>query len=217
MQVLQTSKIIVCLFLCLFSVDALSQWKNKLEGFIQSSGLPDSFKKKLNLDFSEYLLADTENSYLIESKEISKAHWGKYVRIYGEIIEPKEWVYNTKILKVDSVVIVPFQNKKSMNTKVVLSKKNEPKTLNGELVRKERPAPDIAYDYLLKIKEPIKRENPPSGEEYVLIYEIPVSWADINMINEFEHCISEKKPITLKGNLVSGYAESLVFETIEIK
>ncbi|MEQ9659453.1 hypothetical protein, partial [Fulvivirga sp.] len=167
-------KVIFALFFSLSAFGALAQSKTKLEGYIQSSGLPDSFKKKLNLDYSEYLLTDTENSYLIESKEISKIHWGKYVRIYGEIIEPKEWVFNTKILKVDSVVIVPFQNIKSTNTKKVLSKNDEPKALNGELVRKERPAPDIAYDYLLKIKEPIKQENPPSGEEYVLIYEIAV-------------------------------------------
>lgn len=211
-------KIVVSLILCLSTAGVYSQSKTSIEGFIQSSGLPDSFKKKLNLNQSEYLLTDTEQRYLIESKKVSEVHWGKYVRIYGEILEPKEWVFDSKILKIDSLIIIPFQNKEADNSNMNKGSQNdEPTLLTGELARNRRPAPDIKYDYILKVKEPIKQENPPSGEAYILVSELPVSWLDLNMINDFERYIKKGNEVKLLGYLVSGYAESLVFETLEIK
>ncbi|QSE97209.1 hypothetical protein [Fulvivirga lutea] len=208
------------LFISTYSLFAQSQLV--VEGFVQSSGLPESFKEKLHLNYSEFILTDTENRYLLESAKVSRDSWGKYVRIYGQLLPNNEWAFDSEVLTIDSLEIISYQERNTDRKPLIESimygsfPDHDPIKMKGQIVRNKRPAPDIKYDYLLITKEPVTYNNPPSGEEFILIYEFPLTWLDIDMINHFEHFIKEEIEIELLGYLGSGYGENLVFTTLEI-
>ena len=94
------------------------------------------------------------------------------------------------------------------------STKEKVMTFSGKLMRFERPAPDIAYDYQLELDTPYIDNNNASGMPQTLksIIVLP-STQEISL--QLENHI--QKNVSVQGEWRWGYAESKVFMVTDLK
>lgn len=206
---------------------------NQMEamGVVRSSGLSEGENKKFGLitvnfqitDFGDYQKAyqdgQTQGYYLI-SNNVNDELLGKCVRVVGTI--PEEWkninkadTYNrsalnvTKIEKIDNSNCNPY-----LQSLPTVDNAQEKLILRGTVVHGKRPAPDIGYDYQLKLVEPFvdKFSSAGSPQKVSLVDAIP---STNSLWNELENNIN--KEIGIEGYMVWGYAESKYFQIISVK
>jgi len=206
---------------------------NQLEatGVIRTSGLSEEEKQKFGLTTVNYQITDfgdyqkayqegrTQGYYLISNK-VNDELLGKCVRVAGTI--PEEWkntnksdAYNrsalsvTKIEKIDNSNCNPYSQ-----TQPTADNAQEKLVLRGIVVHGKRPAPDIGYDYQLKLVEPFvdKFSSAGSPQKVSLVDAIP---STNNLWNELENNIN--KEIGIEGYMVWGYSESKYFQIINVK
>lgn len=92
--------------------------------------------------------------------------------------------------------------------------KQNPRSFTGILMREVRPAPDIGYDYVVKVQEGFKDPSGSSGIPGLLLYNAVV-WPTNNTIwKDMELNIGKK--ITVEGSYDWGYAESMYLLTTKI-
>jgi len=200
-------------------------------GVIRTSGLSDEEKQKFGLiatnyqvtDFGDYQKAYKENQimgYFLLSNNVSDDLLGKCVRVTGII--PEDWknknkadAYNRSVLNVANIEKVDNSNcNPYAQTQPAADNTQEKLTLRGTVIHAKRPAPDIGYDYQLKLSEPFvdKFSSAGSPQKVSMVDVTPIT---NNLWNELENNIN--KEITVDGYMVWGYAESRYLRIVDIK
>jgi len=105
-------------------------------------------------------------------------------------------------------VKLPIETTNEISPDIVLE------TMTGRLVRMERPAPDISYDYNLVLDKPFVDNNNASGVPQELNV-VVVSPSTNDLWEKFEASINTD--ITVKGPMSWGYAESRFLSVTEIQ
>jgi len=199
----------------------------QVTGVIRTSGLLEEERQKFGLsninyqitDFGEYQEGQTSGYYLMPTN-VNDELLGKCVRVTGMI--PEQWknknkdtAYNrlplilANIEKVDNSNCNPYPQ-----TQPVAYSDQEKLVLPGTVIHGKRPAPDIGYDYQLKLTEPFIDQFSSTGSRE-LVSLIDVIPTNNDLWVELENNINRE--ITLEGYMVWGYAETRYFEIIAIK
>ena len=200
-------------------------------GVIRTSGLSEEDKQKFGLTTVNYQVTDFGDypktyqtgqimGYFLLSNDLNDELLGKCVQVTGVI--PEEWknkknadAYNRSVLNVTKIEKVDYSNCKPYSQiQPTAGSTQEKLLLRGTVVHAKRPAPDIGYDYQLKLVEPIVDKFSSAGSPQ------KVSLADVTpttntLWNELENNID--KEITVEGYMVWGYAESRYLQIINIK
>ena len=200
-------------------------------GVIRTSGLSDEEKQKFGLtaasyqitDFGDYQKAYREEQimgYYLFSNNLNEKLLGKCVRVTGVI--PDEWrnknkadTYNRSVLNVAKIEKIDNSNcNPYAQTQPAIDNTQEKLVLRGTVVHAKRPAPDIGYDYQLKLAEPFvdKFSSAGSPQKVSLIDITPTT---NSLWNELGNNIN--KEIIVEGYMVWGYAESRYLQISAIK
>ncbi len=199
-----------------------------ITGVIRSSGLNEDEKQKLGLPGVDYQLTDFNKNdkldlygyYLISNNKSIESLLGKCVQIIGA--EPAEWKNKNKAdsylrsaLILNSITprntseCNPYSTTPTENT--AGAKKM---TLRGIVTNNNRPAPDIYYDYQIKLSKPFLDKNNSSGspQQIDLVDTVPDTnrvW--IELTNNINH------EVEIQGRMEWGYSESKYFRITSIK
>lgn len=199
-------------------------------GVIRTSGLSDEEKQKYGLtavnfqvtDFGDYQKAYQDGQimgYFLISNSIGDELLGKCVRVTGSI--PEEWknknkadVYNRSTLNVTNMEKVSNTNcAPYTQTQPVIDNTQEKLVLRGTVAHSKRPAPDIGYDYQIRLSEPFVDKYSSAGSpQKVSLVDVTPTTNDL--WNELENNID--KEVTVEGYMVWGYAESRFLQIIAV-
>jgi hypothetical protein len=199
-----------------------------ITGVIRTSGLSEDEKQKFGLSnvtyqFTDFNKNDKQNLYgyyLISNDKTIEAFLGKCVQITGA--EPSEWKNKDKadsylrtaiilstISLIDTTECSPYSTTPTENVAGA-----EKMTLRGMVTDSNRPAPDIFYDYQIKLSKPFLDKDNSSGspQQVSLVVTVPdtnIVW--VELMNNINH------EIELQGYMEWGYAESKYFRITSIK
>ena len=203
-------------------------------GFIRTSGLQKSEKELLGLQIAEYQVEVPCNNdsgvcgyYLEPDPYVDLIHFlGKCTWIRGVIkpgwenVQQSGFKLNGNYTYRRLALIMRNEVSHLDNTdcgKIFIHKPYSEANkiiLSGILQYAQRPAPDIDYDYQLKLDNPYKDNNNASGMEQTVdtVIILPADYEISEQINSF----IEKK-VQVNGSWQAGYAESKFFsiESIE--
>lgn len=193
------------------------------EGIIQSSGLTEKEKAENNLeDYSNFQLLTDSTAYYLKSGKDLVTFWGKCVKISGRLdtVWAKNYTshtYGRQGFIIKSIERVSFRRCFPQDS---LKKKTphltDSENLTGVIQRTFRPAPDIAYDYVLILEEPfIFEESQMVPNERIT--KIRLTIPDKKLYPTLEKYVQSGKRVTLSGYKERGYAESLTFSVIKIR
>ncbi len=206
----------------------LIQKEINVTGVLRYSGLSSEDEQRLGLEGVEYQLSetwdeDTNGYFLIPASGFSfltelSGSVGKCLAVTGEI--PLDWATKDKIdyyyrlgLNVSSIQLRdfsqcnPYQHYgKSENSKI-------DKTFTGTITKINRPAPDINYDYEIKLDNAYLDNMNASGRSQVV-----TSFVIMPSTNKIWQEIEESigKAVKISGAFEWGYAESTYFNVAEI-
>lgn len=197
-------------------------------GVIRTSGLSVEEKQKLGLSGVSYQLTDFNKNnkqdlygyYLISSDKIIETLLGKCVQMIGT--EPTEWKNKNKgdaYLRTAFILnnISPVDNSKCSPYSVTSTENvtgAEKLTLRGIVSNSNRPAPDINYDYQVKLSKPFLDKDSSSGspQQVSRVDAIPDTndvWTQLtNNIN---------REVEIQGYIEWGYSESKYFRITSVK
>lgn len=200
-------------------------------GVFRTSGLSEEEKQKFGLttvnyqitDFGDYQKVYQEEQvmgYYLLSNNVSDELLGKCIRVAGSI--PEEWknknkadAYDRLALNVTNVDKIDNSNcNPYAQTQPNIDNTQEKLVLRGEVVRAKRPAPDIGYDYQLKLTEPFIDKFSSAGSPQKVSL-IDISSTTNNLWNELENNIN--KEISVEGYMAWGYAESRYLQIVDIQ
>lgn len=197
-------------------------------GVIRTSGLSEDEKQKLSLlnvnyqltDFGKKEKQDLYGYYLISNDKKLETLLGKCVQVTGT--ESTEWKNKNKSDSYLRTAFVPISINLVDNSKCspysATPTENvfgaEELILRGVVNNSNRPAPDINYDYQVKLSKPFMDKNNSSGspQQVSLVDAIPDTnevWIELtNNIN---------REVEIQGHMEWGYAESKYFRITSIK
>ncbi|MDP3998337.1 MAG: hypothetical protein Q8P89_01835 [bacterium] len=197
-------------------------------GVIRTSGLSEDEKQRLGLSSATYQLTDFNKNdkqdlygyYLISSDKTIGTLLGKCVQITGT--EPTEWKNKVKgdsYLRTALIpnTINPLDNSKCNPYSATVTENvsgAENLILRGIVNNSNRPAPDISYDYQVKLSKPFldKYNSSGSPQQVNMVDAIPSTnnvWIELtNNIN---------KEVEIQGYMQWGYSESKYFSITSIK
>lgn len=186
-------------------------------GYVFSSGLqigPDYQLTYINYEASNIapvsLKMMLDGVFLVGQNDEFEQYWGMCVEVTGSLppeintTTPSENYFRAN-MRVTSI-------KLSDNCSVILDEHTDAAistgTYTGIILRNERPAPDIAYDYKLVLTTPYTTTNTASGLEEI-VSEVVV----VPMNNEAFSIIGNNlgKKVTVDGEWMTGFAESTFF------
>lgn len=203
-------------------------------GIIRSSGLSEDEKKRLGLEFGQYQITDsptdekinnTYHGYYLEGKMVTSIWYeGKCVEAKGIVKElsavDNQFDYYRKVMIPTKIIPLEYNMCKPIK-EVIHSNPTNPTEvikIKGTLTYGVRPAPDIGYDYDLKLPSPI---DPTS----IYMYDASGTNRKIDSVKlvpksfEFQEKMDKfvDSAVELTGYMTDGYAESSVLIVTAIK
>lgn len=200
-------------------------------GIVQSSGLSEEEKTKLELTDSRFQISSDGEFFFIQSEIDFEAYWGKCVSLVASINRTAAdnrngFAYNRGTINVEDISQFDYEvchEQFELNTSQMKSAMNDvhgstgkAQKMAGIIKRNLRPSPDVAYDYRFILTEPIKDFIDASGVPK-LQKEITILPIDFKMQHNFESAIKRNKEVTLSCYQMGGYVESTVFYVTDIK
>ncbi|MBU0975118.1 hypothetical protein KKD03_05465 [Patescibacteria group bacterium] len=197
-------------------------------GVVRTSGLNEDEKQKLGLSSVTYQLTDFNQNdkqdlygyYLISSDETIETLLGKCVQITGvKLMEWKNKNIGDSYLRTAFVLnsINPVDNLKCNPysiTPVENVTEAERLTLRGVANNSDRPAPDINYDYQIKLsKSFLDKENSSGSPQQVSLVDAIPDTNDV-WITLTDNINRE---VEIQGYMEWGYSESKYFRITSIK
>lgn len=185
---------------------------DKITGLIRSSGLQPQEAQALGLSQGGYQLISQE-AYFLEGHDSLKAYLGECITLSGqqkdwETVERNEGAqttYNRRLFVVEGVYPENYATCYFSDT---LAGQPQGRAVNysGTVERMQRPAPDIAYDYQLRLQEPYRDANHPV-EPGKLVKTLPLFAPDFEVMRSLETAVRRNIPLQIKGRQQQGYAE----------
>ncbi len=203
-------------------------YPDAVAGIIYTSGLSKTEKESLGLGKNDNFQIITEDhSFFIKDNysEIGKM-LGKCINLKGKLLDietssHKSGIFLGRVIEDNGNKGCSFGAQLSKEEMTQKIKKeyggNIPMAIHeGVIVRNTRPAPDIYYDYLFKLNQPILQENDPRGDGFTTdaLVVLPLNE---KMRMDFESHLDDNKKINISGFMIGGYAESTVFQALEIR
>lgn len=213
----------------------------EITGLVRSSGLEPEEKLKLGLKYSAYQVTDFNKEVKVENLQFFGAfiedndpRWesllGKCVQVNGYISEKMKSLLNSKLevnqqYTYQRFAFVP-QSFSTLPTESCLKNKEttsdrseegleELEKFQGVLERSgRRPAPDIGYDYQLRLAKPYKNPFDSSGLDLEIDTLIVVPSSG-QIQKELEENLGKK--VELEGVMTWGYAESSYLDVRQVK
>lgn len=187
-----------------------------LTGLLQSSGLQPSEAAALGLPDSGFQLISQQAYFLVSEQNLSP-YWGQCVSLQGELLNAPNssdtggvsYLYNRLIFRVTSVTPRVFSYCAYSDSSVQAA--NQPlNTFRGRLARRFRPAPDIAYDYVLtEVEGPRELEAARPEAPLNLFAE------NFEVLSSLENAVRTRQMVRLKAREERGYAEHIVLVVAE--
>lgn len=193
-------------------------------GRLYTSGLSPEEVEKLPLQWPVYQVVGNE-SYFFSGTDTLQDYLGRCVSLTASTREGwegnqetinEQTTYNRSALNVTAIAPLPFAA--CMEPEVPEEEQADPGDLevfSGKLRRMVRPAPDIAYDYALKLDEPYRDEHHPV-EPGKLVTELPLVVYRPDKLNKLEEALTSEKPVAIEGAKIPGYAESTALRVAKI-
>jgi len=188
-------------------------------GIVQSSGIRSFDKIDIEAD---YQIVSLNKAFFLLSTLDLKDYWGKCVKVKGRLlngwdITMTDYNYNTfgriplelevvNEISCDSCSWIPYPKREIKS----YTYKDE---IKGYLFRGKRPAPDIGWDYRIKLDSSIPHPEDPEKFESRLKSLIIHPNINLDYLNKI---IKDSLHIKATGLIAGGYAESIVFKTDSI-
>lgn len=212
----------------------------EITGLVRSSGLRSEEKLKLGLKYSAYQVTDFNEEVRVENLQFFGAfiednnlQWetllGKCIRVKGHVSEQMKSFLNSKFevnqqytyqrfaFIPQSFSILPTEScskNKETTSDEGEEGREELEKFQGVLERFDRPAPDIGYDYQLRLARPYKNPFDASGlgleTDFVIV--VPSS---SQIQEELEKSLGKK--VELEGVMGWGYTESSYLSVRQVK
>lgn len=209
-----------------------------LTGIIRSGGLSKEEKTKLGLNFSNYQLTDFNigqyqagkvYGYFLESNDPEiKNFEGKCVEVKGKIkegwgnLQDQRFELNNQYTYNRLAFVHEEVNQKNYADCQIFP---DPKPINRTSFKKIekvsgivehalRLAPDISYDYRLRLAKPFIDPLDASGNPKVYPF-LDISPLNQTILLELERNMGQK--VTVEGEMTWGYAESRYLKVISVK
>ena len=187
---------------------------NKITGLLQTSGLQPDEAKALGIRGGHYQLI-SQQAYFLEGHDSLKAFLGQCLTLSGAMAEGWEenpqqlngqTTYNRRLFVVERVHPQLYSYCHFSDT---LNRQPQGRevTYTGQVERMQRPAPDIAYDYQLRLQKPYRDANHPV-QPGRLVQTLPLSTVDFEVLSKMEAAVRQKKRLRIQGVQHQGYAES---------
>ena len=194
------------------------------KGRLYTSGLSKKEAEKLQLAWPVFQITGAEN-YFFSGHDSLQLYLGKCTGIVGAVLDGWEdaeiingqFTYNREALQVSRILLQPLAA--CPNPEVAEAHRLISGTLNnyqGIPLRMLRPAPDIAYDYALRLHQPFHDEFN-QVEPNKLITEIPLEVYAPEELNKIEKALQEGKALEVRAAFVHAYAESPVLQVVKLK
>ncbi len=186
-------------------------------GYIQHSGL-ETIQNKAYDEFNAFQLISPKKAFFLLTDESLEKYWGKCVLVKGRF--PDGWSLETRehnetfTFDRSALVVDEISVRENICEQISWTNKyhlQQPDTVvRGVLARSSRPSPDIAYDYIIKLDEPVN-----------LLYDDSMTTSEIPVIanmhyKKLEEALRSGKKLQFRGSVAYGYAESMVFHLLEI-
>ena len=186
--------------------------ENQITGLLQTSGLQPQEAEALGLSRVRYQLI-SQDAYFLEGGDNLEAYLGQCVLLTGK---EKKWeevaakaaeqtTYNRKLFVVEEVHPKMYSRCHFSDT---LSGQPQGKEVvyKGKVERMQRPAPDIAYDYKLRLQKPYRDPNHPV-QPGKLVETLPLFTASFDVLSKLEASVRQNVVLQVKGRQQQGYAE----------
>ncbi len=196
------------------TADQVADSTNKIMGVLYYSGLQPDEAKALGLKNYTYQLV-SQAAYFLEAPDSLAAYLGQCLTLSGMVAEGwkegpaqvgGQHTYNRKLFIVEGVQQQAFDECYYADT-LSTQPQGRAVTYIGQVERMQRPAPDIAYDYLLLLQKPYRDANNPV-QPGKLVRQLPLVAGKFEIYSTLEEAIEQKVPIRIRGVQHRGYAES---------
>ncbi|MBW3544133.1 MAG: hypothetical protein KY428_00810 [Bacteroidetes bacterium] len=186
----------------------------QISGFLQSSGLQPDEAKALGIKHNAYqLIAD--NAYFLEGPDSLAKYVGQCLTLSGQVASGWEegpeqidgqYTYNRLLFIVEGVNLQPVSHCFFTDS---LSSRPQGRSVTylGQVERMQRPAPDIAYDYQLRLQKPYRNPNDPL-QPGRLVRQLPLTAVRLEILSTIENALRDNNLVRVRGIQYQGYAES---------
>lgn len=187
---------------------------DEITGLLQTSGLQPDEARALGITNGRFQLL-SQNPYFLEGPDSLEKYLGQCLKLEGKFAvdradtsheESKQMTYGRKLFVVERVELQP-----SARCFYSDSAKVQPQgrdvTYTGQVERMARPAPDIAYDYQLRLQKPYRDANNPY-QPGKLVQRLPLVSDNFEVLNGLEQALRQNHRLRIRGVQYRGYAES---------
>lgn len=184
----------------------------QITGLLQSSGLQPHEAKALGLPVDGYQLI-SQTAYFLKGHDSLQAFLGQCITLNGKM--QQEWgkgsteggqtTYNRKLFVVEEVHPQLYSYCHYSDTTATQPQGKEI-AYSGQVERMQRPAPDIAYDYQLRLQKPYRDQNH-SVQPGMLVRTLPLETASFDVLSLLEAAVRQNKTVRIQGVQYQGYAE----------
>lgn len=193
-------------------------------GVLRTSGLSDDEMERLGI-YPDFQVSDvaadpqsTVQGFYLLTPDIDVTLSGECVKVSGVIAEgwvdhpdsySRSALEKVKLEKLDNTLCNPYRNPGGGVPEGQASVR-----FTGTLLLNRRPAPDIGYDYQLKLDQPFLDNDSPAGSpQWVSSVEVVPS-SDVIWRSVQENL---NRKVTVEGFMLWGYAESKYFRAESIQ
>ena len=207
------------------AVDSVQTSTPEFTGRLYTSGLSKAEAEKLGLQWPVFQLSGPE-SYFFSGSDSLQRYIGQCIKLKGaEVVwSPNSEMVNEQFTyyrgKLEFSGIIPLDEELctslDLSDDELLVELGGIEERKGTIRRMNRPAPDIAYDYVLRLEKPFRDENHPV-QPGKLVKELPLFVLNEQEIGCLERAVATGQPVVLRGSLVQGYAENKVLQVLEVQ
>lgn len=201
-----------------------SRMEPDFKGRLFTSGLTGEEAERLGLKSPVYQITGRQN-YFFSGHDSLQSYLGSCIGIEGAVKEGwseqaenfnGQFTYNRSALDVKTISLLEITECPEAEVEAEFRlEESELETFKGVVERMERPAPDIAYDYTLRLESPFRDKYHPVQPDK-MIKEIPLVAFEPEQLNKLEKAVAENKTIVVQAVLKQGYAEQRVLQLARI-
>lgn len=186
----------------------------QISGLLRSGGLQPDEAKALGVKANAYQLIAGE-AYFLDGPDSLAKYEGQCLTLSGQVASGWEegpeqkngqYTYKRKLLMVEAAVLEAMDHCYYADTLTTRPTGRNVIYL-GMVERMQRPAPDIAYDYQLRLQKPYRNPNDPV-QPGRLVRMLPLTTTNFELLSTLEKAVREKQQLRVRGIQHQGYAES---------
>ncbi|WP_040397334.1 hypothetical protein [Cesiribacter andamanensis] len=182
----------------------------RITGLLQSSGLQPQEARALGIADAAYQLI-SQHAYFLQGTDSLQYFVGQCVTLTGQLQAnwpqeaDRQTAYGRRLFRVEQITPHPFSVCHYSDTSATQPQGREV-TYTGTVARMQRPAPDIQYDYQLRLRQPYRDDNHPIAPGQ-LVRSLPLVAGDFEVLSRLEQSVRTEAEVQVRGIQHQGYAE----------